>query len=31
LKTPKLADVSGAVVEIEPDADALLDELGVTA
>ena len=31
LKTPKLADVSGAVVEIEPDADALLDELGVIA
>ena len=31
LKTPKLADATGAVVEIEPDADALLEELGVTA
>jgi threonine synthase len=31
LKTPKLADAAGAVVEIEPDADALLEELGVTA
>jgi threonine synthase len=31
LKTPKLANAAGAVVEIEPDADALLDELGVTA
>ena len=31
LKTPQLADAAGAVVEIEPDVDALLDELGVTA
>ncbi|HEY3921565.1 MAG TPA: threonine synthase [Gaiellaceae bacterium] len=31
LKTPQLADASGAIIEIEPDVDALLDELGVTA
>jgi threonine synthase len=31
LKTPHLADAAGAVVEIEPDVDALLDELEVTA
>ena len=30
LKTPQLAQVSGTVVEIEPDIDAVLDELGVT-
>jgi threonine synthase len=30
LKTPQLADASGAIIEIEPDVDALLDELGVT-
>ncbi|HEY4347993.1 MAG TPA: threonine synthase [Gaiellaceae bacterium] len=31
LKTPQLANASGAVVEIEADVDALLEELGVTA
>jgi threonine synthase len=31
LKTPQLAQGSGEVVEIEPDVDALLEELGVTA
>ena len=31
LKTPQLAEASGAIVEIEPDVDALLAELGVTA
>jgi len=31
LKTPQLAEVSGAVVEVEPDVDVVLDELGVTA
>jgi threonine synthase len=31
LKTPQLVASSGRVVEIEPDVDALLDELGVTA
>ncbi|MDQ1459726.1 MAG: hypothetical protein QOI08_1210, partial [Actinomycetota bacterium] len=31
LKTPQLAEPTGAVVEIEPDVDALLSELGVTA
>jgi threonine synthase len=31
LKTPQLADEGGAIVEIEPDVDALLEELGVTA
>ena len=31
LKTPQLVESSGRVVEIEPDVDALLDELGVTA
>jgi threonine synthase len=30
LKTPQLAEASGAIVEVEPDVDALLDELGVT-
>jgi threonine synthase len=29
LKTPQLATASGAVVEIEPDVDVLLEELGV--
>ena len=31
LKTPQLSEATGAVVEIEADVDALLDELGVTA
>ena len=33
LKTPQAveAEVTGTLVEIEPDVDALLDELGVTA
>ena len=31
LKTPQLAESTGAVVEIEPDVDTLLAELGVTA
>ena len=31
LKTPQLAERSGTVVEIDPDVDALLEELGVTA
>jgi len=31
LKTPSLTRASGSVVEIEPDVDALLDELGVAA
>src|SRR5579862_651768 len=31
LKTPGLVQVSGRVVEIEPDVDALLEELGVAA
>jgi threonine synthase len=31
LKTPRLADASGEVVEIEPDVDVLLDRLGVVA
>jgi threonine synthase len=31
LKTPQLAEHSGEVVEIEPDVDALLDLMGVTA
>jgi threonine synthase len=31
LKTPQLSEASGTVVEIEPDVDALLAELGVTA
>jgi len=30
LKTPQLAEHSGEVVEIAPDVDALLDELGVS-
>ena len=29
LKTPQIATASGAVVEIEPDVDVLLEELGV--
>src|SRR5262249_45486894 len=29
LKTPQLAEVSGAIVEVEPDADVILDQLGV--
>ena len=31
LKTPQLARHTGEVVEIEPDVDALLDLMGVTA
>jgi threonine synthase len=31
LKTPQLAEASGQVVEIEPDVDVLLDQLGVVA
>jgi threonine synthase len=31
LKTPQLAEASGQVVEIEPDVDVLLDQLGVIA
>ena len=31
LKTPQISKSSGRVVEIDPDVDALLDELGVTA
>jgi threonine synthase len=31
LKTPQLARATGAVVEIEPDVDALLEQMGVTA
>jgi threonine synthase len=31
LKTPQLVEASGTVVQIEPDVDMLLDELGVTA
>ncbi len=31
LKTPQLATPSGTEIEIEPDVDALLDQLGVTA
>ena len=31
LKTPQLAEHSGEVIEIEPDVDALLDLMGVTA
>ncbi|HWE80032.1 MAG TPA: pyridoxal-phosphate dependent enzyme, partial [Gaiellaceae bacterium] len=31
LKTPQLAQATGAVIEIEPDVDAVLEELGVTA
>ena len=31
LKTPQLSDASGSVVEIDPDVDALLAELGATA
>jgi len=31
LKTPQLSEASGTIVEIDPDVDALLDELGVTA
>ncbi len=31
LKTPQLARPSGEVLEIEPDADALLEQMGVTA
>ena len=31
LKTPGVVRTTGQVVEIEPDVDALLDELGVTA
>ena len=30
LKTPQLAARPAAIVEIEPDVDALLDQLGVT-
>src|SRR4051812_13319408 len=29
LKTPQLADVSGAIIEVEPDVDVVLDQLGV--
>ena len=29
LKTPQLAEASGSIIEIEPDIDALLEELGV--
>ncbi len=29
LKTPQLAEASGSVIEIDPDVDALLEELGV--
>ncbi len=31
LKTPQVSKSSGRIVEIDPDVDALLDELGVTA
>ena len=31
LKTPQLARPSGEVLEIDPDADALLEQMGVTA
>jgi threonine synthase len=31
LKTPKVAQSTGQIIEIEPDVDALLEELGVTA
>ncbi len=31
LKTPKVSQSSGQIIEIEPDVDALLEELGVTA
>jgi threonine synthase len=31
LKTPQVVETSGAVIEIEPDVDALLDELGASA
>ena len=31
LKTPQIAQSTGRIVEIEPDVDALLDQLGVTA
>jgi threonine synthase len=31
LKTPQLAQMTGRIVEIEPDVDAVLEDLGVTA
>jgi threonine synthase len=31
LKTPQLAEASGSIVEIEPDVDVLLEQLGVMA